>query len=211
MNTHLQRSVLQLVIGGMTMLLLHLAVPASHADGRELGDLKIAPTRVPTWMPGVDGGIPQVAVKTDARQAGCAGDGTHDDLPALQKAVDSVERPGAVFLPAGTYLLRGELKLPSGVVLRGAGPEATRLIAENPKPSTAAIKFRYSKNLPFDMSNGKQRKSPGMGIGASPLMAGKYIYMIDSGNCVIVMELGREPKHISKNTIEQFLYCVGEK
>jgi hypothetical protein len=81
-------------------------------------------------------------VKIDARKAGCVGDGTHDDLPVLQKAVDSVDRPGAVFLPAGTYLLRGELKLPSGIVLRGAGPEATRLIVENPQPSTAAIKFR---------------------------------------------------------------------
>ena len=142
MHLHSQRLVFPLVTGGMAMLILLLAAPASGADGRELGDLKIAPARVPNWMPGVDGGISQVASKIDARQAGCAGDGTHDDLPALQKAVDSVDRPGAVFLPAGTYLIRGELKLPSGVVLRGAGPEATRLIVENPKASTAAIKLR---------------------------------------------------------------------
>jgi hypothetical protein len=110
--------------------------------GREMGDLKIAPARVPAWVPGVEGGIPTVAVKVDAKQAGCVGDGKQDDFLALQNAVNSVEPPGAVFLPAGTYLLRGELRMPSGVVLRGAGPESTRLMFENPKPSTAAIKFR---------------------------------------------------------------------
>jgi hypothetical protein len=134
--------------GWRRTLLFAAAVPAGlwaaagGAEGRrDLGDLRIPADRVPSWTPGVEGGIPRVEAKVDAREAGCAGDGKRDDFPALQKALDSVKAPGAVFLPAGTYLIRGELRPRSGVVLRGAGPEATKLVFENPKKSTAAVKF----------------------------------------------------------------------
>jgi outer membrane protein assembly factor BamB len=60
----------------------------------------------------------------------------------------------------------------------------------------------YSSFPPFDFKNGYSRKSTGMGIGASPAFAGKYIYMIDSANCMIVMAPGREYKQIAKNTID---------
>ena len=44
-----------------------------------------------------------------------------------------------------------------------------------------------------------------MGIGASPALAGKYIYTLDSGNCTIVMEPGRTYKEIAKNSIAQIV------
>ena len=60
----------------------------------------------------------------------------------------------------------------------------------------------YSKNLPFTFKNPKQRKSIGMGIGASPALGGKYIYMIDSAGCTIVMAPGREYRQVAMNCID---------
>ncbi len=61
----------------------------------------------------------------------------------------------------------------------------------------------YGTFPPFDFRNPCSRKTTGVGIGASPALAGKYIYMIDSGNCTIVMEPGRTYKEVARNTIVQ--------
>jgi RNA polymerase sigma-70 factor (ECF subfamily) len=52
----------------------------------------------------------------------------------------------------------------------------------------AKAEILYTKMLPFDFKNPKGRKNLGCGIGASPALGGKYIYMIDSAGCVIVIE-----------------------
>jgi hypothetical protein len=63
----------------------------------------------------------------------------------------------------------------------------------------------YVKKLPFDFKNPQHRKTFGCGIGASPALGGKYIYMIDSAGCVIVMEPGREYKQVAKNNIDEIV------
>jgi RNA polymerase sigma factor (sigma-70 family) len=65
----------------------------------------------------------------------------------------------------------------------------------------------YQQQLPLDFKNPKSRKSTGMGMGASPALGGKYIYFIDSANCTLVLEPGREYKQIAKNNID---YTVQE-
>ena len=70
------------------------------------------------------------------------------------------------------------------------------------KSAEAVISSSY---LPFDMKNPFSRKSTGMGIGASPALAGKQLYMIDSAGCVLVMEPGREPRQIARNTIDEIV------
>ena len=65
----------------------------------------------------------------------------------------------------------------------------------------------YTSFVPFDFRNPQGRKSTGMGVGASPALAGNRIYMIDSANCTVVMAPGREYRQIAKNTID---YTVGE-
>jgi len=54
---------------------------------------------------------------------GAKGDGTTDDLSALQKAVDTCAQNGGgwVFLPTGIYLLSGSLILRNNVNIHGAG------------------------------------------------------------------------------------------
>jgi hypothetical protein len=84
---------------------------------------------------------------------------------------------------------------------------AGRLAVIDTQKTKQADTLVYTAFPAFDFKNGFGRKSPGMGIGASPALAGKYIYMLDSTNCMIVMEPGREYKELAKNTID---YTVPE-
>lgn len=61
----------------------------------------------------------------------------------------------------------------------------------------------YSEFPAFELRNGYSRKTTGMGIGASPALGGKYIYMIDSANCTVVIEPGRTYKQVAVNFIEE--------
>ncbi|GBF90605.1 hypothetical protein Rsub_03177 [Raphidocelis subcapitata] len=73
-----------------------------------------------TWIPW----IPQVAnLKT---QFGAKGDGVTDDTAALLKALDSVQS-GAIFLPAGTYVIQSVINWRKPIVLRGEGKDKTFL------------------------------------------------------------------------------------
>ena len=69
----------------------------------------------------------------------------------------------------------------------------------------AKAEIVYTKKLPFDFRNPQSRKTFGCGIGASPALAGKYIYMIDSAGCTIVMEPGRTYKQVAKNNIDEIV------
>jgi hypothetical protein len=61
----------------------------------------------------------------------------------------------------------------------------------------------HTSFLPFDLKNPFSRKTTGFGICASPAMAGKHIYMIDSAGCVLVLDPGREFKQAAKNSIDE--------
>ena len=63
----------------------------------------------------------------------------------------------------------------------------------------------YTSFPPFDLKNPSGRKTPGMGICASPALAGKYIYMLDSAGCVLVIDPGREYKQVAKNNIDEIV------
>jgi hypothetical protein len=56
-----------------------------------------------------------------------AADGVTDDTAGIQSCIAAAKASTAVYLPAGTYLVKGVLNLKSGVVLRGAGAKATLL------------------------------------------------------------------------------------
>lgn len=81
------------------------------------------------WQPGVPGGIPaRTTVCANAvTDYGARGDGVADDTAAIQNAIDACPVGQVVYVPSGNYRLNGRLRLSKGVVLRGAGPKATRL------------------------------------------------------------------------------------
>ncbi len=78
-----------------------------------------------------------------------------------------------------------------------------RLVIVDTQKYTPADAILHSAYMPFDLKNPFSRKTTGMGIGASPALAGKHVYMIDSAGCVLVLEPGREAKVVSKNNIDE--------
>lgn len=73
--------------------------------------------------------LPQVA---NVRDFGAKGDGKHDDTDAFLKAI-AESKPGAIFVPPGRYKITRILTLNrSGTVLRGAGPDQTKLVCPVP-------------------------------------------------------------------------------
>src|SRR5258706_5820513 len=79
-----------------------------------------------------DDPIPDIPVRATVTDFGAKGDGVSDDTEAFLRAIASTSE-GAVRIPAGRYVITQVLKLTrSGVVLRGAGRDATVLYF--PKP-----------------------------------------------------------------------------
>jgi MYXO-CTERM domain-containing protein len=69
--------------------------------------------------------VPEVPVVANALDFGAKGDGSVDDAPAIQAAIDSATA-GAILLPKGRYRIDSVLVISkSGVVLRGEGAGAT--------------------------------------------------------------------------------------
>lgn len=72
-----------------------------------------------------------------ATEHGVVGDSAKDNLTALQKLVDHLgsEGGGIVFLPPGAYRIDDTLQMREGVVLRGAGRDATTIFYGQPAGS----------------------------------------------------------------------------
>jgi hypothetical protein len=83
--------------------------------------------RVPTPTEVVEDALTPFAAKVDVLQYGAQGNGTADDTPAIQKAIDDAASAGGgpVLVPGGDYLLKGALHVPSGVTLVGIGWDVT--------------------------------------------------------------------------------------
>ncbi|MEA4856393.1 glycosyl hydrolase family 28-related protein [Solidesulfovibrio sp.] len=62
------------------------------------------------------------------RDFGAAGDGLTDDTAAFESAIAALASPGILSVPAGTYRITRSLALKSGLVLRGAGATASKLV-----------------------------------------------------------------------------------
>ena len=83
----------------------------------------------------------------DVRSYGAAGDGTTDDTQAFQSALAAAgEVNGTVFVPAGSYVIRQSLRVPSGVELKGEwespsveSPSELLIYAGENQPDSAII------------------------------------------------------------------------
>jgi polygalacturonase len=69
--------------------------------------------------------------RSSVKDWGAAGDGIHDDQPAIQAAIDTLHAAGggALYVPKGVYLLKRSLDRKPGIYLRGEGPGLTELRA----------------------------------------------------------------------------------
>ena len=92
--------------------------------------------------------LPDVPVAVSVLDFGAKGDGTADDGPAIQAAIDAIDS-GAVLLPKGRYRLSQVLRVEkSGVVLRGegSGPSGSVLVVDTSLSDVlgADVKWSYS-------------------------------------------------------------------
>ena len=119
-------------------------------------------TRRIAWKAGLDsqGGIPLYTVKKNAvSDYGANASGAADATAAIQSCVNGVAKPGACYLPPGTYLVNGTIRMPAQVVLRGGSPSNTVLNLS----ASGAIEFvggsKSDMSAPFAISAGYTKGS----------------------------------------------------
>jgi Pectate lyase superfamily protein len=77
--------------------------------------------------------LPDYPVRVSVKDHGAKGDGITDDTAAFREALRNVGEKGAVFIPAGRYLITDVVEIKrSGVVLRGEGPDKSVLVFSRP-------------------------------------------------------------------------------
>ena len=103
------------------VVLFSMAVPVSA---------EIIPSaRRITWQGkvGVPGGIPDRTTICATANAGTYGNDSTDARSHIQGLLNSCPSNQVVYLPPGTYRISSAISIPSGRVLRGAGPSSTTL------------------------------------------------------------------------------------
>ena len=120
------------------VLLLMSCAAAAQPGGDPCAAMGIPAGRCTRWNPGIPGGIPR-------RTAVCAnigaqfGDGKRDAADAIQNALDVCREGGVVELAAGNFRIGRSLVLNKDVVLRGQGPEHSRIRLDAAKGPVAFI------------------------------------------------------------------------
>jgi hypothetical protein len=143
------------------------------------------------WKPGVPGGIPYYPAGENAKAHGATGDGAADDTAAIQKAIDACAEGKAVLLPAGTYRLTAPLAISKGIVLRGEGPEKTRLINQATAGNAISLSS-YDDEIVTKVTKGSVKGSTSVTVeDASRLCAGDLL-LIDQGNDPELVEVTGE-------------------
>jgi hypothetical protein len=91
----------------------------------------LPPERRTIWNPGLNavGGIPSVTAVCATVDASTYGNGLTDATAGIQAAIDACPAGQVVQLSAGDFLVDGSypITISKGIVLRGAGPAATKL------------------------------------------------------------------------------------
>ncbi|HSN16178.1 MAG TPA: glycosyl hydrolase family 28-related protein [Anaeromyxobacteraceae bacterium] len=110
---------------------------------------------VTKWDPGIPGGIPAYTNVFATIDAATYGDGVTDALAAINAAIQSAgavasaANPQVVYLPPGNYRVSGPVSLNrSYVVLRGAGPNLSRIFTSGGNPALrVGYRFTYGAVL----------------------------------------------------------------
>jgi hypothetical protein len=89
----------------------------------------LPPERGTLWNPGIPGGIPARTTVCATINASTYGNGLSDATPGIQAAIDACPDGQVVQLSAGDFSVDGSypITINKGIVLRGAGPSATKL------------------------------------------------------------------------------------
>lgn len=114
-----------------------LSATAPQPSRNLCAEAGIPAERCTRWEPGIPGGIPRRTQICASLDAAALGDGKADATGAIQSAIARCPEASVVFLPAGTYRVTSSIMLDKGVVLRGAGPDATKIRYDSSKDLAA--------------------------------------------------------------------------
>ncbi|MCP4199635.1 MAG: dockerin [Proteobacteria bacterium] len=169
------------------------------AGVRSASSTIIAPSRRVIWKPGILGGIPELPIVNNVLDFGAVSDNQTDNRIAFQNAINAAAAigGGAVWVPAGTYRFtsttayNSSIDLRSGVVLRGAGMDATHLVFDFNGARADAVKIQdwdYGAFAP--VVGGHQKDSNKLTlVDASSFHAGDLAEIQEENNILI----GNEP------------------
>jgi hypothetical protein len=168
------------------LLVLLLLAPAVQAASLIPDDRRM------DWKPGVPGGIPSFPGFANVKTAyGAKGDGVADDTAALQKALDDCPEGKAVLCPAGTYRLTAPLKIARGIVLRGEGPEKTRLINEATSGDAIALS-NYDVEIVTNVVKGASKGSTSIVVEDAVRLRPGDLLMVDQLNDAEIVNIEGE-------------------
>jgi hypothetical protein len=110
---------------------LSLAFPGAVADFKTRYESSPLETLPPAIPPAIRA-LPAAATWVNVHTLGVKGDGTTDDTPALQKAIDQHQ---VLYFPTGRYLLHDTLTLRPDTVLIGLHPSTTQFDLPDGEPA----------------------------------------------------------------------------
>src|SRR3990172_1912619 len=112
-----------------------------------------------------------------------APNGTTDPTTHIQGLLDSCPAGEVVYLPAGNYRLSDSLAVPSGVVLRGAGPNQTRLLKNPAAGGGRTVRmggggWDWALNPVVDLASDAEDGATQLTVSnAAPFAAGDFVYI----------------------------------
>jgi len=114
----------------VVLLCLHISPVGCKRVGASSETVDILPSeRRTTWNPGIPGGIPARTTVCAVIDASSYGNGASDATLGIQTTINACPVGQVVQLSAGDFLVNGAhpITINKGIVLRGAGPAATKL------------------------------------------------------------------------------------
>ncbi len=118
---------------------------------------------------GYSGTIPSPALIINVKDFGAYGDSIHDDYNAIMSAINTSSNLRVIFFPAGNYLIKSTILLPSNIILRGEG-SATNLQFDLSSYGAAkdCIKATKDQNKSFTpINNGYLKNSTSLTISST--------------------------------------------
>lgn len=134
---------------------------------------------------------------------GALGDGSQNDAPAIQAAIEALgSEPGIVLLPEGTYLIEDPVSLNSGVVLRGIDSLSTQLIIDFGGEPQDAINISGAVASDYQLiENGYEKGSTSIIVNdGAVFQSGDYAELIEDNG-----DWYTEPASWAENSVGQII------
>ncbi|MEM9722891.1 MAG: glycoside hydrolase family 9 protein [Bacteroidota bacterium] len=161
---------------------------------------------------GYPGAFPSPSNEVDVVQAfGALPDGESDAGPAIQMALNSAGPGTVVYIPEGTYKIRNTLKIPEGVILRGACSESTALrfdLATNSGPCIEVLTYEYGEYV--SVSGGMEKGSNRIQVAStSGFSIGSYADIEQENDPTIMYTQERWNQSWAQNAVGQIVKIMG--